>query len=252
MNPEILSELERLAVDEPEAYQELLQVMQQPATEPAPTIIRPEPGFVIKTTYRKLNADESHKLFINLCHSDEIPAPPPATTDEIRAAIDSGDCSLYRIPLSLMGPREDVDRGNIAKIKAPIQCYIQFVIAGRPCLVFDACVHSDPFSRCSSEFEFRAFLIHLSMEWIEQKHSLLLSREFTLPKMRCKGELSDHRIYRAKRPRIESLPESTKEKRPAPGFTLKVEPPSADPPEFIIVTVDLSDRVRLVPLHSFK
>ncbi len=51
-------------------------------------------------------------MFINVSHAPEVPAPPLATDEEIREAIDNADATKYRLPMS-MGPelRRDKDKG---------------------------------------------------------------------------------------------------------------------------------------------
>ncbi len=55
----------------------------------------------------------SLKVFLNLCQSPFLPAPPPATDDEIAKALESGDASAYRVPLSMSDLREDCDKCTV-------------------------------------------------------------------------------------------------------------------------------------------
>jgi hypothetical protein len=50
------------------------------------------------------------------------------------------------------------------------------MVANRACLVLDACVHTDVLTKGEAHWEFKLFLIELAIEWVEQKHQLLLSR----------------------------------------------------------------------------
>lgn len=95
------------------------------STAAQPTLIRPRAGYVIKTLLsQKVSCSclgdpvessktfsANTKVFINLCHSPEVPAPPPATQAEIQKALQQEDTSSYRVPLSLVGPKLDVDHG---------------------------------------------------------------------------------------------------------------------------------------------
>ncbi|KAI8904634.1 PIH1 family [Powellomyces hirtus] len=207
------------------------------------TEIIPEPGFVVKTQNRKKveNWPVGLKVFINVCHSPNVPAPPLATNDEIRKALNAEDNAAYKVPLSLSSPKPDRDK------------------SGKMCLVFDACVHTDPLNKSLVDFDFKLFLIELSLEWVEEKYKLELSREFTLPKLQAKGRLSRHIIRRSKRPIIAEVPKTPVTKTPTSATTKKpmiveeltprlAQPkyevicePSTGPPEYIIVQIQLPD-----------
>ncbi|KAG5459247.1 MAG: pre-RNA processing PIH1/Nop17-domain-containing protein [Olpidium bornovanus] len=164
--------------------------------------IRPRPGFVIKTAITAMPVDPGPgsetaaapqsrppvhpaikeigkpglKVFINLCHSGEIPAPPPATDAEIRAAVNAEDSASWKVPMSLAEPRKDTDK------------------AGHPCLVFSACIHTSPYQKAKDDFDFKLFLIELAVEWVEEKSGLKMNRRFQLPKLNSKGALPLHWI----------------------------------------------------------
>lgn len=70
------------------------------------------------------------------------------------------------------------------------------------CLVYDACINSNPFNDGLKDADFQLFLIELAVEWVEEKEGLKLSRQFTIPKMLSKSKLVPHVIKRAKRPVI--------------------------------------------------
>lgn len=74
--------------------------------------------------------------------------------------------------------------------------------------------------------KYRAFIVELAMEWVEQRYrehivvdqdlgekmdggAWLLCRDYTLPKMHVKGKLTEHRIRRVKRPAVEVVGETT-------------------------------------------
>ncbi|KAI8818247.1 pre-RNA processing PIH1/Nop17-domain-containing protein [Fimicolochytrium jonesii] len=204
--------------------------------------VMPEPGFVVKT-HNTVKVDDwgvGLKVFINICHSPNIPAPPPATKEEIVKALNAEDNAAYKVPLSLSSPRPDRDK------------------SGKTCLVFDACVNTDPLDKAAEDGDFKLFLIELALEWVEEKYKLQLSREFTLPKMASKGRLSKHIIRRAKRPIIaevdrpngsKSAAKSTAPTQlkptamktlhlPRPKYDIVREPPTSTP-EFLIVEIQL-------------
>jgi hypothetical protein len=106
-----------------ESYAHALKAPRQPMTE-----ITPIPGFVLQTQTTK----ESNKVpmikdalqttvvfpkdtavFINICHSDQMPKPPPASEAEIRKAVNAEEGATYQVPFQLSPPREYHDSGNV-------------------------------------------------------------------------------------------------------------------------------------------
>ncbi|KAK9765996.1 hypothetical protein K7432_005254 [Basidiobolus ranarum] len=142
-----------------------------------PLRIEPLPGFILST----VTASKSEKypsnypIFVNICHSPDFPKPPKVTEQEIQKALNADPTSNYQIPLSLTEPRTDTNDG-------------------KACLVFDACIHSEPFQRSCQDFDFRLYIIELAIEWVEEKNKLELRREFTLPAGSSKGPLAPHTI----------------------------------------------------------
>jgi len=196
--------------------------------------IEPEPGFVIKTHNMKTveGFTEGLKIFINICHNGKVPPPPIATDEEIRKAIEAEDNTKYKVPLSLSTPRTDLDK------------------SGKTCIVFDACVNTNPIIKATKDFDYKLFLIELAIEWVEEKYKLQLSREFTLPKMRAKGKLVKHFIRRPERPSISeidsALPETTNKKTkskktlPKPDYEIRKEP-KGEKATHIIIDIKLPD-----------
>ena len=84
--------------------------------------IQPIPGFVLKTRLSAAHEDwpAQLKVFINICFSAEIPAPPTSDYEEAARAVREGDNTTFKVPLSLSGPRPDKDK------------------EGKVCLVFEA------------------------------------------------------------------------------------------------------------------
>ncbi|KAJ1343251.1 hypothetical protein BSLG_002277 [Batrachochytrium salamandrivorans] len=150
------------------------------------------PGFVFKT--KTLQATDDYplnmKVFVNICHSPEVPQPPPISDVDLRNLVANMDSSTYRIPLSLSPPRSDLDKG------------------GQVCIVFDVCVNSAPFARTVKDDYFRSFLVLMAIAWIEQKHTLSLSEDFILPKMRTKGKLVRHTVRKYRKPFISEVSSS--------------------------------------------
>ncbi|KAJ3027054.1 UNVERIFIED_CONTAM: hypothetical protein HDU68_004590 [Siphonaria sp. JEL0065] len=209
--------------------------------------IRPSPGFVIKThlAARKEDWPEGMKVFINLCHSADIPPPPTMDYEEVARAMLESDNVSFKVPLSLSAPRTDKDK------------------AGKLCLVFDAACNTTPFEHCTKDASFHAFIVTLCCEWIESKHELQLSRDVSFPKLKSKGEISIHTIRKQSKSIITEMSKtqsaaagsaaaieavaqtrktpsvsSTSSKSVTPHHEVFAEPP-AGRPEFLVVRVSL-------------
>ncbi|ORX91297.1 PIH1-domain-containing protein [Basidiobolus meristosporus CBS 931.73] len=174
-----------------------------PSAETVPLRVEPQPGFIVRTvTSSKSRAFPlNHSIFINVCHSPEFPKPPAVTEEEIQKALNADATTKYQIPLSLTEPRVDTDDG-------------------KSCLVFDACIHSEPYQRACQDFDFRLYVIELAIEWVEEKNQLTLRREFTLPPGGSKGQLAPHTIPVLKEAPITEFDsarqQTTKKPQPAP------------------------------------
>ncbi|RKO94328.1 PIH1 family, partial [Blyttiomyces helicus] len=207
----------------------------------APSEILPEPGYVVKTFTESKVGDwpAGMKVFVNICHSPLIPPPPLVSDEELRRALNAEDNATYKVPLSLSPPRPDRDK------------------SGKTCLVFDACVHTDPVMKAFADGDFRLFLTELALEWVEEKHKLQLSRAITSPKMKSKGALVKHTIRRPLRPYIaEVKPPAAAVPKSAPTTTdpktviatLPQEPrydiiaePAKGKPEFLVIHIRLPE-----------
>jgi len=133
--------------------------------------VRPNASFVFKTQDKA-----GGKVFVNICSSTQVPKPPEISAEMLQ---DDSGCRV-RIPLSLGEPREDQDK------------------EGKPCTVYDAIMHTDVVERATTEKEMKEFMVELCLQWIEQKHQLLLSRNVKFPKLpgNAKGEPDTQTIRR--------------------------------------------------------
>ena len=120
--------------------------------------ITPNPGFVLKTYIIEPVEKSKSKLFINICENEYIPSPPLTTDEELIKAIEAGDNTNYRVPLSLSLLKEDRDKsGNI-------------------CYVVDVVMNSDPYKKTLENPNFKAFMMELCLQWIEQKCNMKLDK----------------------------------------------------------------------------
>ncbi|KAJ1557339.1 PIH1 domain-containing protein 1, partial [Nowakowskiella sp. JEL0078] len=105
------------------------------------TEISPNPGFVIKThtlaKSEEASVEKDMKVFINMVYSENVPAPPLASDEEIRKALEAQDAGAYKVPLSLAEKRIDTDK------------------AGNKCLVFDACINDQPMKKAEKDFDYK-------------------------------------------------------------------------------------------------
>lgn len=154
--------------------------------------IVPKPWFVIKTHF----VNDQKKLFVNVCVSKDVPAPPKVSKEELAqtlAGIDTG----FRVPMSLAPFGNNSSQAkNMFKTDKDKR--------GVECCVIDTCVNSSLIDLFGSA-ELLGFLCELVLSWVEQRTGKLLSREYTLPKMKQKGELSTHAVYVPKRAGIEEI-----------------------------------------------
>uniref|UniRef100_A0A674IZP9 PIH1 N-terminal domain-containing protein n=1 Tax=Terrapene triunguis TaxID=2587831 RepID=A0A674IZP9_9SAUR len=86
--------------------------------------IQPQPGFCIKT-----HAGSQEKVFVNICRSLHIPAPPDLSCQELECLIESDSASSFRIPMSLGEPHAELDN------------------SGNGCTAYDVVINSGFFSK---------------------------------------------------------------------------------------------------------
>ena len=56
------------------------------------------------------NLITSQKIFVNICHTNIIPAPVDVTDSELTSILQSDEPSNFRIPMSLGEGHEEVDK----------------------------------------------------------------------------------------------------------------------------------------------
>ncbi|KAI0087601.1 pre-RNA processing PIH1/Nop17-domain-containing protein [Irpex rosettiformis] len=125
------------------------------------------------------------KVFINVAWDANVPPPPDASNDEIHRAMageqdaDEGSFATggaWFVPVIVSEPRNDLDK------------------AGKPSIIFDCVYNSSLKSRCLRDPEFRAFLIELGIQRIEDQHSVALSRHLGTPNIASKGKLAPRTV----------------------------------------------------------
>ncbi|KAJ3286713.1 PIH1 domain-containing protein 1 [Rhizoclosmatium sp. JEL0117] len=194
--------------------------------------IKPKPGLVIKSHLAKTKEDwkEGMKVFINLCHSPDIPPPPTMDYEEVARAMLENDNVSFKVPLSLSAPRMDKDK------------------AGKLCLVFDAACNTTPYEHCIKNASFHAFMVTLCCEWIESKHEITLSRDISFPKLKSKGEISVHTIRKQAKSIITEMPKSGVSAVSGGGQSGPVETQSSLPAT--AKTTPVSNSNAVIPHHE--
>ncbi|XP_073517769.1 PIH1 domain-containing protein 1-like [Phyllobates terribilis] len=139
-------------------YEQMLMKAKQEIQSRIPNLpesrqIRPQPGFCIKTRTSK-----NTKIFINICKSNQIPAAPDLTEQELVSILESDDPSGYRVPMSLGEPHVEVDN------------------SGGGCTAYDIVINGTFFEKIKNNELFREFFITVAMEGLENKYEMELSR----------------------------------------------------------------------------
>ncbi|KAG7278738.1 hypothetical protein CRUP_008350 [Coryphaenoides rupestris] len=144
-----------------------------------------------------LSQPDNQKIFINICQSTSVPPPPELSRDELVNLLQSEDPTGYR-----------------------------------SCTAYDVVINQDFFQKSQKDPLFQQFLILVSLEGLENKYNLELSRDWKILKNRkFFGSVSEQNIRTKSRPVIQEL-------QPTPEFSLLVEPPAGDP-EFLIAEIQL-------------
>lgn len=141
-----------------------------------PIKLSPQPGFVVKTKILEGLGDHTFgkKVFINICHDDQVPKPEGEfDVEAIFAKIVKND---WEIPIVV----------SLEKILSDKK--------GVPSFVYDCCINSESFTWIQLNTDLRLILIEWAIESVETMHDLVLERDYTLPKMVSKGGLSHTEI----------------------------------------------------------
>ncbi|CAL8271675.1 unnamed protein product [Lota lota] len=195
-----------------ELYQQLLlQTVGKMPSDPLDSkLIRPQPGLCVKT----LSQPDNQKIFVNICQSTSVPPPPELSRDELVNLLQSEDPTGYRVPMSLGEPHTELDN------------------ASQSCTAYDVVISEAFFQKSLNDPLFQQFLILVSLEGLENKYNLELSRDWKILKNRkFFGSVSEQNIRTKSQPVIQEL-------QPTPEFSLLVEPPAGHP-QYLIAEIQL-------------
>lgn len=134
----------------------------------------PKPGYVIKSrvleAHNYLKYSSGTKIFINICHDSQVPKPKqefdPAVVFPLIIQ------NEWEIPIIVSEEKETRDKKGI------------------PSFVYDCCINSLCFQWCQVNAELRQILNEWCLESVEMLYEVTLDREYSIPKMLSKGELS--------------------------------------------------------------
>ncbi|XP_037982335.1 PIH1 domain-containing protein 1 [Motacilla alba alba] len=226
-DPSLLSaELE--AEEEEAAALRRLLLQVPPECEEAPSpgparAVTPQPGLCVKT-----RAAGGQKVFLNVCHSPEVPPPPPVPPPGLQRLLRDppGPGGSFRIPMSLGEPHAELDRG------------------GRGCTAYDVVVNSGFFRTLQADPLYLEFFLTVAMEGLSDKYGveLELTGWRVLRNRRCLGSLSAQNIRARARPRIQELagdPSPDPSGPPGPPRFVVVARPSAREPQALQARVHL-------------
>lgn len=150
----------------------------EPVSQTPSIQLNPRPGFVVKTrildSSKPFKYGVNTKVFINICYDAQVPKPPidfdPAVVFPL--IIDN----KWEIPLIVSQEKSDKDK------------------KGQPSYVYDCCVNQQSFHWVQTNGDLRSIVIEWCLESIELLYEMTLEREYSIPKMLSKGELSKTEI----------------------------------------------------------
>lgn len=137
-------------------------------------IVKPQNGFCIKGFQVK----NKKKIFINICHTDGIPAPIDITAEDLTHILQGEEPHSYKVPMSLSDPRLATDK------------------TGKQEMTCDIAINSEFFKKIEKGGLFQNFFITLIFEALENKYEIEISEDnWTILKNRTVfGNLVPHRI----------------------------------------------------------
>jgi len=200
---------------------------------PAVLTVVPKPGFCIKTKNEK-----GEKVFINVCTGENLPAAKEISDQELMDLLESDDPSGFRIPMSLGEPHAEVDK------------------SGGGCTAYDVVVNPEFFKRMNNSEVMLGFFLTVTLEGLEYKYELTLSRDWKMMKnRRFIGSLPEQNVRKESKPLIMDMDSQTgnnirkplitemeqKEaelRAPEPPYQIVQEPPEGFP-EFLVAEIHM-------------
>lgn len=138
--------------------------------------LSPSPGFVVKTRILEGQGDHlySTKVFLNICHDPQVPKPPITFNPEtVFPLIVNNE---WEVPIITSPEKKSPDKKGV------------------PSFVYDCCINPECFQWVQVSADLRSIVIEWCLEAVEMLHDIVLEREYSVPKMLQKGELSHTEI----------------------------------------------------------
>uniref|UniRef100_A0A671QT23 PIH1 domain-containing protein 1 n=1 Tax=Sinocyclocheilus anshuiensis TaxID=1608454 RepID=A0A671QT23_9TELE len=189
-----------------------LQTMGKVQSEKPPSkVICPQPGMCVKTS----SVSDKKKVFLNICQSQVVPPPPHLSQEALVDLLESEDPTSYRVPMSLGEPHTEVDNSS------------------QGCTVYDVVINDEFFQKCQKDTLFQQFLIAVSLEGLENKYNLELSRgqaKYKIFFIKVKSQPHPPKTARSNTPPhiYVTMWEDLHNAAQIPEFSLLVEPPSGN------------------------
>ncbi|XP_011309057.1 PIH1 domain-containing protein 1 [Fopius arisanus] len=155
-------------------FDRLLKTLEEPHT---PSVVfRPHPGVCVKT-----KVDSGGKIFVNICHTTEIPPPEDISDDRFHEIL-AEDSPAWCIPMSIGHERLEADK------------------SGSQCPTYDVAINTKFYNKCQEKKHFFAFAVLTILSAIGEKYDKVVDSEnyVVLKNRKVVGKLHDHRV--AKRP----------------------------------------------------
>lgn len=102
----------------------------------------------------------------------------------------------------------------------------------------DACLNTQTYLRCEKDLDYSLYVLEIAMEYIEEKMSIHLSREFTMPNIKSKGQIPS-RVLRLPKP---SLMTAVKNSIKSPW---KLKPIITMEKEMLKIRIPMPDKVHM-------
>lgn len=230
----VLLEVDRSIIEKNLLIQEsqndgLEELFQARASQPPPDhpwkLVKPAPGMCVKT-----HTEAGDKVFINICHTPEVPAPENISEDALVEIWTSEDHSSFRVPMSIGEGHAEADK------------------AGNPTVAYDVAINREFYKKIENSKVFLTFLLTVVMEGLKDKYSLHLQTEdyVILKNRKVMGDLLPHRIRQGGQrkpagPLIQEMtppiPVSSRE----PQYRIRQEPPQAETPDYLLAEFFMKD-----------
>ncbi|XP_061176430.1 PIH1 domain-containing protein 1-like [Saccostrea echinata] len=144
------------------------------------TTVLPKPGFCLKT--KKENGE---KVFINVCQAENVPQPKEITEEELLKLLESEDPFGFRVPMSIGEPHAEIDK------------------SGQGCTAYDVVIHPGFMEKMKDSEIFKTFFLSVTLEGLEEKYSIALSRDWVILKNRKSvGRLQEQNVRTQSKPVI--------------------------------------------------